>query len=62
MAVQLITSIVTWQGLSNDTKPTGADVPLGSKFYELNTGKKFIWDGTSWVDDISLIYALSQIV
>lgn len=60
MAVQLIGSIHNFVGLSTDTKPTEA--PVGSTLEELNTGKKFIWDGSTWVDDVTLIYALSQVV
>ncbi len=60
MAVQLITAIQNYQGLSSDTKPT--DCPVGSKFYETDTGERFIYLGTSdgWIEDLSLIYALSQ--
>jgi hypothetical protein len=34
-------------GLSTDTKPT-KDVDPGSTFYELDTKKDFIFDGTKW--------------
>lgn len=33
-------------GLSTDVKPTTCDP--GSVFTELDTGKKFIWDGSAW--------------
>lgn len=46
-------------GYSTDTKPSTPG-GVGSTFYELNTGKKWIWDGTYWVEDLSLIYALRE--
>jgi hypothetical protein len=45
MAV-LITTINRYQGVSGDSKPTGA--PAGSTFYEVDTGDWFVWDGDSW--------------
>lgn len=36
------TSISRFFGLSTDTKPT--DCPNGSKFYEINTGKQYLFD------------------
>ena len=58
MAVKLVTGHQKWIGLSTDTKPI--DGPVGSEFYELNTGQGFIWNGSIWVEDIRLIYALTQ--
>lgn len=58
MTVKLITSTQQWIGLSTDTKPT-PDKP-GSKFYEANTGQEWVWNGSEWVEDIRLIYALTQ--
>jgi len=60
MAVKLLGNTQNFVGLSTDTKPTEA--PVGSTLYHLNTGEKFIWDGETWVDDLTLIYALSQAV
>jgi hypothetical protein len=54
MAVTLVTSIKNFIGLSTDTKPT--DAPAGSDFFETNTGHKFIFDGTNWVECISIAY------
>lgn len=45
-------------GYSTSTKPTLAANEYGIEFYELNTGKNWIWDGTYWVEDLSLIYAV----
>ena len=59
MTVKLVSAIQNFMGESNDTKPTEA--PVGSTFYEENTGVKFIWNGANWVEDLSMIYALSQI-
>ena len=58
MTVYLVTTIQRWQGLSTDTKPTEA--PVGSTFWETNTGQGFIWDGSNWVEDITLIHALTE--
>ena len=58
LPIELAGNIHVFIGLSTDTKPT--DVPLNSKFTELNTGKKFIWTGETWVEDLTLIHAFSQ--
>jgi hypothetical protein len=60
MAVILLGNIKNFLGLSTDTKPI--DVPAGSTFVEKNTGIKFIWDGETWIEDLTLIYALSQVL
>ncbi len=44
---QLVTSINRYQGLSTDTKTT-AGIKIGSTWYELDTSKTFIFDGSSW--------------
>ena len=43
-------SIQRLRGLSTDTKPT--DVPNGSEFREMDTGKKFLYSaaGTEWIE------------
>lgn len=51
MAISLIATIQRWKGLSTDNKPTSA--AAGSTFEETDTGKKFVWLHTSWVEDIS---------
>lgn len=58
MAVKLVANVQRWIGLSTDTKPTPDFV--GSTFYETNTGQGFIHNGSEWVEDIRLIYALTQ--
>jgi len=35
-------------GLSTDTKPT-AGIPVGSTFFETDTGSAYAYDGTNWV-------------
>ncbi len=35
-------------GLEADTMPTLAVINAGAEFYETDTFKKFIWDGTVW--------------
>ena len=32
------------RGLRGDTKPTGATVPNGSSFIEMDTGDVYLWD------------------
>jgi hypothetical protein len=52
MAVTLIKQTNLYIGASTDTKPSGANVKIGSKFYEHNTGKWYITynTGTNWVE------------
>lgn len=57
MTTTLLRVIQRWVGLSTDTKPT-TDVPVGSLFYELNTGQGFIWDGANWIEDIRMMYSM----
>ena len=56
MTVTLVTVIQRWIGLSTDTKPTPTHI--GSTFYETNTGQNWIWDGTSWVEDLAMFRAV----
>ena len=51
MAVKLITTIQRWVGISTDDKPT-PDWE-GSTFKETDTGKRFIWTNSAWVEDFS---------
>jgi hypothetical protein len=49
---------VNYLGASTGTKPSTAEI--GSKFYEENTGKRYIWNGESWIetsddDDITTV-------
>lgn len=41
------TLYVELEGESGDTKPTD-DVGINSKFYELDTGDTFYFDGSTW--------------
>ena len=52
MAVTLIKQTNLYIGASTDTKPSGANVKIGSKFYEYNTGKWYVTynTGTNWVE------------
>lgn len=49
-----------WIGETSE-KPESGVFP-GSTFYEWNTGQRWIHNGKQWVEDLSLIYALSQIL
>jgi hypothetical protein len=46
MTIQLVTTIQRFTGLSTDTKPS--DCPIGSTFYETDTGDTYIFDSTNW--------------
>ena len=41
------TDYVELEGLSTDTKPTEG-IGVNSKFYELNTGDTYYFNGTAW--------------
>ena len=47
MAVIKVSTIQRWVGLSTDTKPAAPDYS-GSTFYEYDTGRTYVWDGTAW--------------
>jgi hypothetical protein len=49
MAVKLLVDKREFLGLAGDTKPTLTAGAAGAKFYETDTGKIFIWNGTAWV-------------
>ena len=53
MAIRLIATIQRWEGLSIDDKPQSSDTKEGSTFHETDTGKKFIWLNSRWLEDIS---------
>lgn len=48
MTVQLVTTKHNYIGESGDTKPTDGTVPVGSEFYEADTLKTYVFDGTDW--------------
>ena len=41
------TDYVELEGTSDDTKPEEG-IGINSKFYELNTGDTYYWDGETW--------------
>lgn len=43
------TDYVELEGVSTDTKPTEG-IGVNSKFYELDTGKQFYFDGEAWAE------------
>lgn len=45
--------------LSTDTKPM-VGVLEGATLQYLNTGECWIFDGTKWIEDLSIIYAVNQ--
>lgn len=52
MAVSFVGTIKRWQGLSTDDKPY-ADVPAGSTFDEMDTGRRFVWSMDEWKEDLA---------
>jgi hypothetical protein len=51
MAVTLVTTTKHYQGLSTDTKPTAADVPVGATFLATDTRHAFVYNGREWGRD-----------
>ena len=41
------TNYVELEGVEDDDKPT-EDIGVNSKFYELDTGKEYYFDGAQW--------------
>ena len=54
MAVELMTSIDNYVGASGDNKPVTP--PVGSIFYESDTGKHYIYAGGAWTQYANNIY------
>jgi hypothetical protein len=51
MAVAMVGSTgFKYQGLSTDTKPTTA--PDGATFYELDTGRTYVFHVDAWVEKV----------
>jgi len=51
MAVQMMSTIQRWEGLSvagGDAKPV-APTFVGSTYYETDTGRTYLWNGVLWV-------------
>ena len=51
MAVQMMSTIQRWEGLSvagGDAKPA-APTFIGSTYYETDTGRTYLWNGVAWV-------------
>jgi len=51
MAVQMMSTINRWEGLSvagGDAKPV-APTFVGSTYYETDTGRTYLWNGVAWV-------------
>ena len=48
-----------YEAFSTDTKPT-TSLPNKATFHELNTGQHYNWDGSNWIEDLTLINALTE--
>ena len=61
MTVKLLDEIKNFQGLSTDTKPT-VGVCVGSRLIELDTRKKFRYDGAEWheINDATDVFIQDQ--
>jgi len=46
--VKITSNALSYTGLSTDTKPSGTTVAVGSHFYETNTTRSYIWNGSVW--------------
>ena len=54
-----------YMGYSSDTKPyggnaAGSNVKQGAKFYEIDTGARYIWYDGSWEEDKHLRYEIAK--
>ena len=47
MTVSIVTSVQKYIGESGDVKP--ATPPVGSTFFETDTGSRYIFDGVNWI-------------
>lgn len=47
--VKVTLNALQYTGLSTDTKPSGTTVAVGSHFYETDTTRSYIWNGSDWV-------------
>lgn len=50
-----------YAGLSSDIKPT-TGITIGTRFMEIDTGASFVFFNGQWEEDLSLIYALTQVM
>ena len=60
MAVQLMTTIYRWNGISSDAKPDSG-VTEGSTWHSVDTGEEYIYHNGMWEDDLRLRNALKEV-
>lgn len=60
MAVTVIGDKQEIIGLSTDARPSLTVVKAGSTFTELDTGMKYVWSGTEWVEDLTMYNAVKM--
>jgi hypothetical protein len=60
MAVKRVNDHEEFCWLSNDEPPIRGPNFCGAKGTTLDTGEKWIYDGTGWVPDLTIIYAFKQ--
>lgn len=57
MTVALIGTIKNFVGLSSDTKPVNADIPIGSRFAQADTPSEYIYIGDGYFATQTLVMA-----
>lgn len=60
MAVTVIGDKQEIIGLSTDARPSLTVAKAGSTFTELDTGMKYVWSGTEWVEDLTMYNAVKM--
>lgn len=56
-----IGTIKRWQGPEGEQLLITEDVPEGSTYHALDTGAHYVFHDGGWVEDLSLIYALTHV-
>jgi hypothetical protein len=56
-----IGTIKRWQGPDGEHMGITDDVPEGSTYHAVDTGKQYIFHDGGWVEDLRLIYALTHV-
>jgi hypothetical protein len=60
MAVYPVGQKQEFLGLSTDTRPVLTVAKTGSTFTEIDTGMKYVWVGSGWVEDLTMYHAVKM--
>jgi len=60
MAIEKVSTIKVYQGLSTDEKPTGSDIYAGSTFHAVDTGDEFVRYADAWILDLRRAAAIKR--